>query len=55
MGVFITAIDGVGNNQAGDKYWQFWLNNEYSKVGASSQRLRDGDMVEWKYLAGQIN
>ncbi len=54
MGAFITAINGLANDPAGAKYWQFWVNGEYSKVGASVYKLKDGDSVEWKYLKGQF-
>lgn len=55
MGVFITAIGNVYNVLSGDKFWQFWVNGQYSHVGASSYKLKNGDKVEWKYLKGQIN
>ena len=46
LGVFIEAIQGVHNTN--DSYWQFWVNGEYSKVGASQYALKDGDKVLWK-------
>ena len=46
LGVFIEAIHGVHNTN--NSYWQFWVNGEYSKVGASQYALKDGDMVLWK-------
>ena len=46
LGVFIEAIHGVHNTN--NSYWQFWVNGEYSKVGASQYELKDGDKVLWK-------
>jgi len=46
LGVFIEAIHGVHNTN--NSYWQFWVNGEYSKVGAGQYELKDGDKVLWK-------
>lgn len=55
MGAFIEAIDGYNNNFQEDKHWQFWVNNKYSKIGAGSYKLGGGEVVEWKYVKGQVN
>ena len=55
MGVFINSIDNIKNALAGDTFWQFWINGQYSQVGASSYKLKDGDKVEWRYIKGQID
>lgn len=54
MGVFIEAINGVENDFKANKYWQFWVNNRYSKVGASTYSLKGGEIVEWKYLNSKL-
>ncbi|HEY4510030.1 MAG TPA: DUF4430 domain-containing protein [Candidatus Paceibacterota bacterium] len=46
LGVFIEAIHGVENTN--NSYWQFWVNGEYSQVGAGQYELKDGDKVLWK-------
>ena len=46
LGVFIEAIHGVHNTN--NSYWQFWVNGEYSKVGAGQYELKEGDTVLWK-------
>lgn len=46
LGIFIEAIQGVHNTN--NSYWQFWVNGEYSKVGAGQYELKDGDTVLWK-------
>ena len=45
--VFIDAIDGIENKDP--NYWQYWVNDEYAPVGASSYHLNDEDEIEWIY------
>lgn len=52
LGVFIESINGVGPGDK-TKWWQFWVNNEYSTVGASVYMLRAGDEVVFEFLAEQ--
>lgn len=55
MGVMIQSIDGLENNfEKEKKYWQYWVNEEYSKEGASSYILENNDSVEWRYTQGQF-
>ncbi len=55
LGVFIESINDIENEISGNRFWQYWVNNEYAKIGASSFKLDGGDMVEWKYIMGQID
>ncbi|MCG2697535.1 DUF4430 domain-containing protein [Candidatus Parcubacteria bacterium] len=55
MGVFIESINGKQNDFDSGYYWQYWVNGQYAKVGASSYELQNGDVVEWKYAEGQID
>lgn len=52
FGVFIEQIGGVGG--AGESYWQYWVNNEYSQAGASQRQLNNNDIIEWKFIKGQL-
>jgi len=54
LGVMIKSIDGAGADATSGKYWQYWLNNSYAKVGAAAQKLAAGDLVEWKLIKGQF-
>ena len=54
LGVMVESIGGKTNDLKADKYWQFWVNNEYSTAGASLYRLNAGDVIEWKYIKGQF-
>lgn len=55
MGAMIELIGESASDSKSDRYWQFWVNNEYALIGASNYRLQDGDVVEWKYIKGQFN
>ncbi|MFA6354391.1 MAG: DUF4430 domain-containing protein [Candidatus Paceibacterota bacterium] len=54
MGVFVQMIGKTKNSESGDRWWQFWVNNNYGKEGASNYSLKQGDAVEWKLVRGQI-
>ncbi len=54
MGAMIELIGGVENNFDEGNYWQFWVNNTYSVVGASNFELHRGDVIEWKYTKDQL-
>ncbi len=50
MGVFIEAINGVGDRRGDEgKWWQFWVNGEYSHMGTSSYKINSGDSIEFKF------
>jgi hypothetical protein len=53
LGVFIKRI-GDKTNGENEKYWQYWVNNEYAQVGAGSYQLKEGDIVEWKFVKSQF-
>ena len=53
-GVFIESIDRAANDAKNNKWWQYWVNGEYAKMGASDFQLKNGDFIEWKYIEGQI-
>ena len=54
MGVMINSIDDVNNNFNKGFYWQYWINDEYAKEGASFQKLQNNDLIIWKYTNGQF-
>ena len=53
MGVFVESIAEIKNGMD-NKYWQYWVNGEYGQVGASLYKLKNGDIVEWKYIGSQF-
>lgn len=48
-GVIITSINGVENNVISNNFWFFWVNDEYSNIGASNFQLNNSDRVYWAY------
>ena len=54
LGVFIESIDNIGSDPKSNKWWQYWVNNEYAQLEAGSFFLEDGDTVEWKYIESQF-
>jgi len=46
FGVFVTAIGGIV--PAGNQYWAFYFNGQYSMVGASDQPIASGDTTFWQ-------
>lgn len=54
LGAFVESIDNVANNSENNQWWQYWVNNEYAQLGASLYKLKEGDLIEWKYVEGQF-
>ncbi|MBU2575969.1 DUF4430 domain-containing protein, partial [Patescibacteria group bacterium] len=52
LGVFINSING---NASGDdnKYWQYWVNNEYAQIAADQYILEEGDIILWKFTSSK--
>ncbi len=48
LGKLVESINGRTNGDQG-KFWQFWINHEYAKIGASSYKLNSGDFIDWKF------
>lgn len=46
FGVFVTEIGGI--KPVGNQYWAFYYNGRYSNVGASDQKISNGDTVFWR-------
>ncbi len=53
LGVFIDSIGGVGKDPSGKSWWQYWVNDKYSQIGASTYKIQKGDVVEFKFIQGQ--
>ena len=45
----ITSINNVGNNEQTAKYWQYWVNEEYSMAACNDYQLKNNDIVIWIY------
>jgi len=52
LGVLVTDINGFSNG-TDDKYWQFWVNNEYAAVAANLYKVKPGDVILWKFTSSR--
>lgn len=52
LGALITKIGGKTNGTE-NRYWQYWVNNKLSAVGASSYVVQPGDVIEWKFISSK--
>lgn len=54
---FVSAIDGLKNEGAGDKArnWQFFVNSDFGRRGAGATMLSPGDRVTWVFAVWQEN
>lgn len=48
FGVFVQSIDGLESNA--DMSWIYFINGESGQVAADQMKLKDKDIVEWKYI-----
>lgn len=46
---FVTSIEGVENEGAGGRNWQYWINGEYATVGIGEYEPEAGDEIEWRF------
>ncbi|MDO8668341.1 MAG: DUF4430 domain-containing protein [bacterium] len=48
LGFFIEEINGVKNNPGGMN-WLYYINGKPAPVGISNYKLKNNDIIEWKY------
>lgn len=53
LGTLVTAMYGKENGSE-NKYWQYRVNGADPGVGADSYELSDGDVVEWRFAAYEL-
>lgn len=49
MGYFIEEINGIKGNNKTSEYWFFYINGESSMIGISQYKLKNNDLITWKY------
>lgn len=49
LGEFVEEIGGLKNDRQNGKYWGYFINGETAKLGISTQIVKPGDLIEWKY------
>lgn len=52
LGIFIQSINEVAGTE--ERYWQYWVNNVYAQVGASSYVVQPGDIIIFKLIKSQM-
>ena len=55
MDHFVEEIDGIKNDFAGDRGWRFEINGRRSNVPAERYLVKNGDWIQWLYLAGSCS
>jgi hypothetical protein len=48
LGFFVEEINGLKNNLIGEN-WLYYVNGRPAQVGISNYKLKQGDIIEWKY------
>jgi hypothetical protein len=49
LGEFVEEIGGLKSDQQNGKYWIYYINGKSAKLGISTQIVKPGDLIEWKY------
>ncbi len=49
-GIFLESLNGVKNDAEEDGYWIFYVNGVMSGVGSHKYGVKQGDLIEWKYM-----
>ncbi len=53
LGVLIKQIGDRVSGQD-NRYWQYWVNNNFAQVGASQFKLNNNNTVEWKFIKSKF-
>ncbi len=48
MGEFVVSIEGYSNEK--NKWWQYWINDKYAKVGISNYYPKKDDRIVFKLV-----
>jgi len=48
-GKLVTSINGIANSVDENKFWFYWINEEYINVAASVYPLHSNDRILWNY------
>ncbi len=49
LGEFVEEINGLKNDPQNGKYWGYFINGVSAQLGISTQIVKPGDLIEWKY------
>ena len=51
---YIYSINSTEEDPKANKFWQYYINGNYAPVGVDLQKVRDGDIIEWKLQEPKI-
>jgi len=54
LGVFVTSIAGLANQEGGGPGWQYYVNGVYANRACNIIPVGNGDQVVWKYQSNQM-
>lgn len=49
LGIFIESINNSSLQESKTKWWQYWVNEEYSQMGVSSYQVKAGDIIVFRF------
>lgn len=52
LGAFVQSIDGLAPQD--NQYWIYYLNGKIANVGISLTKLKNDDVITWRYEAGKF-
>lgn len=54
LGTMVNKIGELTNGQD-NKYWQYYINDQYSQTGADKYQLKNNDIIEWRFAPSTFN
>lgn len=54
LGTMVNKIGELTNGQD-NKYWQYYVNGQYSQTGADKYPLKNNDVIEWRFAPSTFN
>jgi len=50
-GKMVVSINGISQDASANLWWTYTINGEYAALGAETQVLNDGDVIQWTLTA----
>jgi hypothetical protein len=52
LGFFVEEINGLSQDKKAGMYWIYYINGQKAQVGISQYKLKENDVITWKYEKG---
>ena len=49
IGFFVEEINGLAQDKKSGMYWIYYINGQTAQVGVSQYKLKNNDIITWKY------